>query len=84
MLWIDIAVFGLCIALAQTIFVSLVRGLEADLVVVVLSVFYLIGIVAALMIFTLRPPAEPDVFIDPVTSRYGLEGHTASEAARGD
>lgn len=79
-LWVDITVFGLCITLAQAIFVSLLRGLEADLVVVVLSVFYLAAIIAAYMVFTLRPPAEPDVFIDPITNRYGLEGHEKFEA----
>lgn len=80
-LWVDIAVFGLCIALAQAIFVSLLNGLEADVLVVVLSVFYLAGIVAAYVAFTLRPPAEPDVFIDPITYRYGVEGHADYEAA---
>ena len=74
-LWLDIAVFALCIALAQAIFVSLLRGLEAGFLVVVLSIFYLAGIIVAYMVFTLRPPAEPDVFIDPITNRYGLEGH---------
>ncbi|UVE94989.1 DUF6512 family protein [Dietzia sp. B32] len=83
-LWVDIAVFGLCIALAQAIFVSLLNGLEADVLVVVLSVFYLVGIIAAYLVFTLRPPAEPDVFIDPITNRYGVEGHADYEAAPGD
>lgn len=74
-LWLDIAVFGLSIAVAQTIFVGLFRGLDAGPVVVVISGVYLAGIVAAYLLFTLRPPAEPDVFVDPITHRYGLEGH---------
>lgn len=76
-LWLDIAVFGLSIALAQTIFVGLFRGLDAGLVVVIISAVYLAGIVAAYLLFTLRPPREPDVFVDPITNRYGLEGHPA-------
>ena len=78
-LWLDISVFGVTIALAQAIFVSLLQGLEAGLLVVVVSVFYLVGIVAAYLLFTLRPPDEPDVFIDPITNRYGLEGHVGFE-----
>lgn len=74
-LWLDISVFGLTIALAQAIFVGVLRGLQADLFVVVLSVFYLVGIVGAYLVFTLRPPDEPDIFIDPVTNRYGVHGH---------
>lgn len=80
-LWLDISVFGVTIALAQAIFVSLLQGLEAGLLVVVVSVFYLVGIVAAYLLFTLRPPDEPDVFIDPITNRYGLEGHVDFEPA---
>lgn len=76
-LWLDIAVFALSIAAAQAIFVGLLRGLDASLVVVVLSGVYLAGIVAAYLLFTLRPPGEPDVFVDPLTNRYGLEGHPA-------
>ncbi len=78
-LWLDIAVFALSIVAAQTIFVGLLRGLDASLVVVVISGFYLAGIVAAYLMFTLRPPDEPDVFVDPLTGRYGLEGHPAFE-----
>lgn len=76
-LWLDIAVFGLSIAVAQAIFVGLFRGLDANLVVVVLSALYLAGIVAAYLLFTLRPPGEPDMFLDPITNRYGLEAHPA-------
>ena len=76
-LWLDIAVFGLSIASAQAIFVGLFRGLDAGFVVVLISAVYLAGIVAAYLRFTLRPPEEPDVFLDPVTNRYGLRAHPA-------
>lgn len=83
-LWLDISVFGVTIALAQTIFVSLLQGLEAGLVVVVIAIFYLVGIVGAYLLFTLRPPDEPDVFIDPITNRYGIEGHVDFDPAPED
>ena len=76
-LWMDIGVFGLSIAGAQAIFVGLLRGLDAGLVVVVIAAPYLAGIVTAYVLFTLRPPGEPDVFLDPVTNRYGLRAHPA-------
>ena len=54
---------------------SVFRGLEAGLLVVVISVFCLCGILAAYLLFTLLPPGEPDVFLDPVTNRCGFDGH---------
>jgi len=80
-LWLDIAVFAVTIAVAQAIFVSLLQDLEAGLLVVVLSVSYLVGIVGAYLRFTLRPPDEPDVFVDPITNRYGVEGHVDFDPA---
>jgi pheromone shutdown protein TraB len=79
-LWLDISVFALTIALAQALFVSVLEGLRASPLLVALSVFYLVGIVAAYVLFTLRPPREPDVFIDPFTAKYGIEGHAGLEA----
>lgn len=29
--------------------------------------------------YTLRPPAEPDRFVDPLNKRYGLEAHPDNE-----
>lgn len=84
-LWLDISVFGLSIAVAQAIFVGLLRGLDAGPAVVVISALYLVGIVVAYLLFTLRPPGEPDMFLDPVTNRYGLEAHRAfGEGEGGD
>lgn len=83
-LWKDIGVFGLSIAGAQAIFVGLLRGLDAGLVVVVIAAPYLAGIVTAYVLFTLRPPGEPDVFLDPVTKRYGLRAHPAVGTDEGE
>ncbi len=75
-LWVDIAVFGVVIVLAQFIFVQLLQQLQADGVTIALSVPYLLGILGAFWRFTLRPPADPDVFVDPITHEYGIEGHS--------
>lgn len=74
-LWLDIGLFGLSIAVAQAIFVSMFQGLDADVPIQIISVVYLLGIVGAYAVFTLRPPSEPDVFIDPITNEYGLDAH---------
>ena len=75
-LWLDITVFGVVIVLAQFIFVQLLQQLQADPVTVALSVPYLLGILGAFWRFSLKPPSEPDVFVDPLTDEYGIEGHT--------
>ncbi len=75
-LWLDITAFAVVILLAQFIFVQLLQQLEADRLTVALSVPYLLGILGAFWRFSLRPPSEPDVFVDPLTAEYGLEGHS--------
>lgn len=75
-LWLDIAVFGIVIVLAQFIFTHLLQRLAADALTVALSVPYLLGILGAFWRFSLRPPTEPDVFVDPITSEYGIDGHS--------
>ncbi len=78
-LWVDITVFGIVIALAQFAFVQLLQQLDANAVTVALSVPYLLGIIVAILRFSFRPPTEPDVFVDPLTDAYGLEGHSHTE-----
>ena len=73
--WIDITVFAIVVALAQVIFVDLFLRLDAGVWTVVGSVVFLAGLLTAFLRFTLRPPPEPDVFIDPITGRYGIDGH---------
>ena len=75
-LWLDITVFGIVIILAQFILVQLLQQLQADGITVALSIPYLLGILGAFWRFSLRPPMEPDVFIDPITDEYGIEGHS--------
>lgn len=77
-LWLDISVFAVVIILAQFIFIQLLQQLQADRLTVTLSIPYLIGIIGAFLRFSLRPPAEPDVFIDPITDGYGLKGHSSN------
>lgn len=74
-LWIDISVFALIIIVAQVLFVQTLRELTPSALTVGLSVVFLVGLLASFLLFTIRPPAEPDVFIDPLTSKHGLPGH---------
>jgi hypothetical protein len=74
-LWLDIAIFVAVIAVAELIFVSVLRQLHPDVITVAVSVAYLAGLLVAFVRFTHRPPREPDVFVDPLTSRYGIRGH---------
>lgn len=75
LLWIDIVVFAVVIALAQAIFVTLLTQLRADAVAIGLSALYLVGLLVSFLRFTLHPPREPDVFVDPLNRRYGLHAH---------
>lgn len=79
LLWIDIATFFLSIAIAQTLFILVLEQLDPSVVTVGLAVLFLIGLLVAFLRFTLRPPSEPDVFVDPITEKYGLLGHPDHE-----
>lgn len=74
-LWLDIALFAAAIALAQANFVLVLTHLRPDTAMVVIAACYLVGILVAYTRFTLRPPREPDLFVDPLTHRYGLAAH---------
>lgn len=74
-LLLDIAIFAAVIALAQWIFSTVLQQLRADGVTIALAALYLAGLVVSFLIFTLRPPREPDFFVDPITRRYGVKGH---------
>jgi len=74
-LWLDIGLFFGVIAIAQTIFVLMLSQLDASAGTIGVSLVFLAGLVAAFLRFTLRPPEEPDVFIDPVNKKYGLGAH---------
>lgn len=74
-LWIDITVFAVSIVLAQTLFIQVLIQLAPGVLTITLSSLYLVGLLVSFLLFTLRPPREPDVFIDPLTSEYGLLAH---------
>ena len=74
-LWLDIVAFFAIIAIAQTLFVLVLEQLNPTWVTVTISVCFLAGLLAAFFRFTLRPPHEPDVFIDPLNKKYGLLAH---------
>jgi hypothetical protein len=74
-LWLDISIFFVCIAVAQSIFVLILGQLLPTMGTVVLSSLFLMGLVFAFLLFTFRPPNEPDAFVDPINQRYGLRAH---------
>jgi hypothetical protein len=74
-LWIDITVFFVVIAVAQILFVMFFEQLQATWVTVVVAAIFLLGLFSAFVSYTLRPPQEPDIFINPTNSKYGMNAH---------
>lgn len=74
-LWLDITVFFVIIAIAQVIFVLMIEQLTATWVTIALAMCFLVGLLVAFLRFTLKPPSEPDVFVDPLNHKYGLSAH---------
>ena len=74
-LWLDISIFFVCIAVAQSIFVLLLGQLAPTSGTVVMASLFLLGLIVAFLLFTFRPPTEPDVFLDPIKKDYGLRAH---------
>jgi hypothetical protein len=56
-------------------FVMVLEQLSATPATVLVSAFFLLGLVVAFGLFTLRPPKEPDPFVDPINQKYGLSAH---------
>lgn len=78
-LWLDISIFFVCIAIAQSIFVLILEQLAPTTGTVVISGLFLMGLVVAFLLFTFRPPKEPDMFLDPIKKDYGLRAHADLE-----
>ena len=74
-LWLDISIFFVCIAVAQSIFVLVLEQLAATSGTVILSGLFLSGLIVAFLLFTFRPPQEPDVSLDPINKGYCLLAH---------
>lgn len=83
-LWLDISIFFVCVAIAQSIFVLILGQLSPTSGTVVISSLFLLGLVVAFLLFTIRPPKEPDVFVDPINKRYGLRAHPDLEPKSSD
>ena len=83
-LWLDISIFFVCIAIAQSSFVLVFDQLNPSVGTVVMAALFLIGLIAAFLLFTVRPPKEPDVFLDPIKKDYGLHAHPDLEANPSD
>ena len=80
-LWLDISIFFVCVAIAQSISVLLLGQLAPNSGTVVLSSLFLLGLVVAFLLFTFRPPKEPDLFLDPINKKYGLRAHPDIETS---
>jgi len=80
-LWLDILAFFAIIAIAQTLFVLILEQLDPTWLTIAFASVFLLGLLMAFLRFTLKPPAEPDMFIDPLNQKYGLEAHPDYEAS---
>lgn len=74
-LWIDILSFFVTVAVALMVFALLATELAASGWTIALSILFLAVLGIAFTRYTLAPPAEPDLFTDPLNSRYGLDAH---------
>lgn len=74
-LWVDITSFFLTIFISQIVFVSLLNELSPSGVTIGIAGLFLLGLISAFLLFTIYPPKEPDVFVDPTNQRYGLKAH---------
>ena len=83
-LWLDISIFFVCIAIAQSSFVLIFDQLNPTGGTIVMATLFLFGLIVAFLLFTLRPPKEPDVFLDPIKKDYGLRAHPDLEANPSD
>lgn len=73
-LWIDIAIFFLAIAVSLAIAALLATELAASPWTIALSAPFLLALVVAFATFTLVPPGL-DLFVDPRTGEVGIAGH---------
>jgi len=74
-LFIDISAFLLTIIISQATSSLVMSQLNADGWLVLISAVFLAFIFLAFIMFTKKPPKEPDFFRDPITSKYGIKGH---------
>lgn len=74
-LWIDILSFFATVAVALIVFALVATELLASFITVVLSTCFMLVLVMGFTRYTISPPAEPDVFVDPLNARYGLDAH---------
>lgn len=74
-LWIDILSFFVTVGVALTIFTLLATELAASQWTVWLSLLFLVILGFAFARYTVKPPVESDLFIDPLNDQYGLSAH---------
>ncbi|MCH6231243.1 DUF6512 family protein [Microbacterium sp. CFH 31415] len=75
LLWIDILAFFLTVAVSLAVFALIATELAASGWTIGLSGLFLLVLGVAFTRYTLSPPEEPDVFVDPLNKRYGLHAH---------
>lgn len=78
-LWVDIAAFFVTVALSLVVFALIATELVASGATIALGVLFLVVLCGAFVRYTLRPPSEPDVFVDPTNARYGVTAHPDAE-----
>lgn len=74
-LFFDISAFFISVAIAQILFIQLLTELASGTLTVVISSIFLLVLLFSFLRFTHKPPAEPDLFLDPTNDTYGTGGH---------
>ncbi len=74
-LTLDIVTFFIVIVITQLVFNMILKQFSADVSSIFLSSLFLIFIVVAFVNYTKNPPSDPNIFKDPLTNKYGIEGH---------
>jgi hypothetical protein len=72
LLALDIVAFFLTITIAQYVFAQILKNFRPSTPAIILSLIFVVLIITAFALFSHFPPAEPDIFIDPTTGRYGI------------
>ena len=74
-LWVDILAFFVTVAVSLSVFALVATELAASGWTIGLGVVFFLVLGIAFARYTLTPPDEPDLFIDPLNDRYGLDAH---------
>jgi len=74
-LFLDIGIFLLAIIASQYVGAELINQITPSNEIIVISFAFILLLVFGFIRFTHFPPRGSDIFLDPITKRYGIKGH---------